>query len=89
MLKSFETKTDHALLFRRLGICAEDVQADNSVYQLDLFSDDTAREKERNLEGAMLEVRKKYGANALLKGLNFQEGATAIERNCQIGGHRA
>ena len=89
VLKSFEAKTDHALLFRRLGICAEDVQADNSVYQLDLFSDDTAREKERNLEGAMLEVRKKYGANALLKGLNFQEGATAIERNCQIGGHRA
>ena len=37
----------------------------------------------------MLEVRKKYGANSLLKGLNYREGATAIERNTQIGGHRA
>ena len=39
VLDSFDKKTDHALLFRRLGICAEDVQLDNSAYQLDLFSD--------------------------------------------------
>ena len=89
VLDSFDKKTDHALLFRRLGICAEDVQLDNSAYQLDLFSDYDAVQKERKLEGAMLEVRKKYGANSLLKGLNYREGATAIERNTQIGGHRA
>lgn len=89
VLDSFDKKTDHALLFRRLGICAEDVQLDNSAYQLDLFSDYDAIQKERKLEGAMLEVRKKYGANSLLKGLNYREGATAIERNMQIGGHRA
>ena len=89
VLDSFDKKTDHALLFRRLGICAEDVQLDNSAYQLDLFSDYDALQKERKLEGAMLEVRKKYGANSLLKGLNYREGATAIERNTQIGGHRA
>ena len=89
VLDSFDKKTDHALLFRRLGICAEDVQLDSSSYQLDLFSDYDAVQKERKLEGAMLEVRKKYGANSLLKGLNYREGATAIERNTQIGGHRA
>ena len=89
VLDSFDKKTDHALLFRRLGICAEDVQLDNSAYQLDLFSDYDALQKERKLEGAMLTVRKKYGANSLLKGLNYREGATAIERNTQIGGHRA
>lgn len=89
VLDSFDKKTDHALLFCRLGICAEDVQLDNSAYQLDLFSDYDAVQKERKLEGAMLEVRKKYGANSLLKGLNYREGATAIERNTQIGGHRA
>ncbi len=89
VMNSFDKKTDHALLFRRLGICAEDVQLDNSAYQLDLFSDYDALQKERKLEGAMLEVRKKYGANSLLKGLNYREGATAIERNTQIGGHRA
>ena len=89
VLASFDKKTDHALLFRRLGICAEDVVTDNSIYQMDLFSDYATLEKERRLEAAMLEVRKKYGANSLLKGLNYREGATAIERNTQIGGHRA
>ena len=89
MLASFDQKTDHALLFRKLGICACDVRTDSSVFQLDLFADYAALEKERKRKAAMLEVRKKYGANALLTGLNFREGATAIERNTQIGGHRA
>ncbi len=89
MLASFDAKTDHALLFRKLGLCACDVRTDNSVYQLDLFADYEALAKERKRKAAMLEVRKKYGANALLTGLNFREGATAIERNTQIGGHRA
>ena len=89
LLDSFEKKTDHSLLFRRLGICAEDVRQDNSAFQMDLFTDEAALEKERCLSTAMLEIRKKYGGNSLLKGLNFREGATAIERNTQIGGHRA
>ena len=89
VLGSFEKKTDHSLLFRRLGICAEDVQTDNSVFQLDLFSEPGDLERERKREGAMLDIRKKYGAASLLKGLNFREGATAIERSTQIGGHRA
>ncbi len=89
VLASFDKKTDHTLLFRKLGICAEDVRSDGSAFQLDLFTDEEALKKERRLDAAMLEVRKKYGANALLKGLNFREGATAIERNSQIGGHRA
>ncbi len=89
VLASFDAKTDHALLFRKLGICACDVRTDNSVFQLDLFADYEALAKERKRKAAMLEVRKKYGANALLTGLNFRQGATAIERNMQIGGHRA
>ncbi len=89
VLASFDAGAHHALLFRKLGICAEDVRADDSIYQMDLFSDYEAREKERKLAAAMLEVRRKYGANLLLKGLNYRKGATAIERNTQIGGHRA
>ena len=89
LLASFDRKTDHALLFRRIGICAEDVRSDNSAFQMDLFTDEAVLEKERSLSTAMLEIRKKYGANSLLKGLNFRDGATAIERNAQIGGHRA
>lgn len=69
-------------------------------HQMNLFTDYTALEKEQEKENAMLEkerklqeamfsVKKKYGRNAVLKGMNLQEGATAIERNSQIGGHRA
>ena len=45
-------------------------------------------EKERNLQKAMLNIKKKYGRNAVLKGMNLEEGGKAIERNEQIGGHR-
>lgn len=68
--------------------------------QLDLFTDYDARkerqeterlerEKERRLQQAMLDIKKKYGKNAILKGTNLMEGATAVERNRQIGGHKA
>ena len=68
--------------------------------QLDLFTDygelakekeaeDAKLAKERKLQEAMLSVKKKYGKNAMLKGMNLQEGATTIERNRQIGGHKA
>ena len=46
-------------------------------------------EEEKHLQQAMLEIKKKYGKNALLKGMNLQEGATARQRNSQIGGHKA
>lgn len=68
--------------------------------QMDLFTDyqalaekqkaeQTRMEKERRLQEVMLSVKKKYGKNAMLKGTNLQEGATMIDRNNQIGGHRA
>lgn len=68
--------------------------------QLDLFTDYKAAEKEREeekvrlakerkLQEAMLAVKKKYGKNAMLKGMNLQEGAMTRERNHQIGGHKA
>ena len=89
LLSQFDRKTDHRLLYRRLGLSANDVQDSNGVYQLDLFTDYDALEHENLLQGAMLSVRKKYGTNALFKGTNLREGATALERNLQIGGHRA
>lgn len=68
--------------------------------QMELFTDygALAREKEakeaelakeRRLQEAMLSVKKKYGKNAILKGMDLQEGATTMERNRQIGGHKA
>ena len=89
MMKQFDEKTDHRLLYRRLGVCADEVQDDSASYQLNMFVDFEALERDRKLQGAMLEVRKKYGANAIFKGLNLFEGATTLERNQQIGGHKA
>ena len=57
--------------------------------QLDLFGDPAADERERSRQEAILSIRKKFGKNAILKGMNFEEGATAVERNKQIGGHKA
>ena len=45
--------------------------------------------KEHKIQKAMLDIKDKYGKNAILKGMNLQEGATTIERNQQIGGHKA
>lgn len=72
----------------------------NETYQLDLFTDYAAEEakqkaeaakleREKKIQGAILAIKKKYGKNSILKGMNLQEGATAKERNAQIGGHRA
>ena len=89
LLKQFEDRTDHRLLYRRLGVCANDVKVDEGVFQMNLFIDPDALERDRKLQGAMLEVRRKYGANAIFKGTNLLEGATTLERNQQIGGHKA
>ncbi|MDC7278099.1 DNA methylase [Butyrivibrio fibrisolvens] len=89
IMEAVKKKCDHRILFRRLGICACDVKDDNGVYQLDLFTDYDALNKEKQIHAALLEVRSRYGANAMLKGTNFLEGATTIERNQQIGGHKA
>ena len=78
-----------------------DVPQETKVYeQLELFTDyealEAAREqeqkeldRERRMQHAMLQIKKKYGKNAILRGMNLEEGATARERNQQIGGHKA
>ncbi len=68
--------------------------------QMDLFTDYQSRElreekeklelqKERSLQETMIEIKSRYGKNAVLKGTNLQEGATTMDRNRQIGGHKA
>ncbi len=89
LLEQFDARTDHRLLFRRLGVCAGCLTDENSLLQLDFFTDYAALEKEHKIRSAMLEVRNKLGAGALFKGNNLLPDATALERNRQIGGHRA
>lgn len=82
---------DRNLLVRRMFVVANHVAPASEAVgsQLDLFSDPVDTEKERRRQEAILAIRQKYGKNAILTGLNFEEGATARERNMQIGGHKA
>jgi DNA polymerase V len=90
VLGLFDKIVDRDLYVRRLNIVAANVTAENGEgEQLDLFGESFDTDKERRQQEAILEIRRKYGKNAILKGMNFEEGATAIERNKQIGGHKA
>ena len=57
--------------------------------QYDLFTPALQQQREQRLQSAMVHIRQKYGKNGLIKAMDLQDGATAIERNRQIGGHRA
>ena len=97
----YDRITDPALLVRRVNVVAARTTPESEVppeelRQLDFFSDHSAREREdaalereKRRQQAVLAIRKKYGKNAILKGMNYQEGATTRERNAQIGGHKA
>jgi DNA polymerase V len=76
------------LMVRRITLSANNLKREG-FEQLDLFTNPEEREKERRLQAAMLDIKKKYGKNAILKGMNLEEGATTMERNNQIGGHKA
>ncbi len=89
LTRAFDKKVDRRLLIRRLGLNADRIAVDDGVFQLDFFTDYAALEKEKAIQGAMLEIRQRYGKNAIVKGINLLEGATTMERNAQIGGHRA
>lgn len=52
-------------------------------------ADEKSFAREKRMQKALLDIKKKYGKNAVLKGMNFEEGATTIERNGQVGGHKA
>ena len=96
---------DKKLLVRRLyltatHVAAEGTQKREGAQQMDLFTDYAAQEaqrqeeeeeleREKRRQQAVLAIKGKYGKNAILKGVNFEEGATAKERNETIGGHKA
>ena len=76
------------------------IRSEDNYEQLDLFTDYEKLEKQRemekvqlerekNMQKAVISIKKKYGKNAILKGMNFEEGATTIARNGQVGGHKA
>ena len=100
-LEIFERVVDPALLVRRLNLAVNHVlpegqaAAEEPFEQMDLFTDYEERreqeqvlEREKRRQKAMLHIKRRFGKNAILKGTDLCEGATTIERNDQIGGHK-
>lgn len=85
----FDKIVDRKLSIRRITISANRVTQDEGFFQVDLFTDTKKLEKEKQLQEAMLGIKKKFGKNAILRGTNYLDGATMRERNEQIGGHKA
>lgn len=101
-MKLFDRIVDKELLVRRMYIVANHIITENDAekeceyIQLNLFSDTGKQEaeenelkKEKDMQKAILKIKSKYGKNSIIKGMNLKEGATALERNRQIGGHKA
>ena len=102
VMELYDRIVDGNLLVRRVNLVAnrvlpeEAVQQELAFDQLDLFSDvaekkaeEAQLEREKRRQQAVLSIRKKYGKNAILKGMNYEDGATTRDRNAQIGGHKA
>ncbi len=101
VLQVYDNIADKNLLIKRVtlgfgNIIDENKAASESYVQLDLFTnyekeeeDKAQKERERKMQEAMLKIQGRYGKNAILKGTNLEEGAMTIERNQQIGGHKA
>ena len=88
VIKLFDRIVDPKLTVRRLNLVAIDV-VDESNEGFDLFTDAQKQEREKKRLKAELMIKKRFGKNAIVKGMDLQEGATTVERNGQIGGHRA
>ncbi len=88
-MELFDRIIDKKLCVRRIYVIASIVKKEEEIdgTQLSLFEEPVDTSRERKQQETILEIRRKFGKNAILKGMNFEEGATARERNRQIGGH--
>ena len=83
----FEQIVDRNAPIHRVTLAFNRV-VDEMYQQYDLFTDPAEIEREHKIQKTMLEIKEKFGKNAILKGMNLEKGATTIERNRQIGGHK-
>ena len=104
VMNLYERIINEKLLVRRINVTANNVVKASEVKeetyeQIDLFTNygelskkqEQQKKKEqgeKEIQKAMLNIKRKYGKNAIIKGMNLQEGGTTIERNTQIGGHK-
>ena len=91
VMEVFDAVMDHDLPVRRLGVSCNNVVKDTGIRQLSFFDTQGSgaeREREKKLMETVLSIKERFGSNAVLKGRDLSEGATARERNEQIGGHK-
>ncbi len=88
VMELYERIVEKGKPIRRLSLSYNHI-VDEAYEQYDLFTDQTQLEKDRRLQKAALEIKERFGKNALVRGMDLQEGGTTIERNRQIGGHKS
>ena len=88
VMELYDRIVSKELMARRVTLSANNL-VEERYEQYDLFIDPAEQAKERKMQEAMLSIKKKFGKNAILKGISLEEGATTMERNNQIGGHKA
>ena len=90
-LELYERIVNKDLLVKRVTVTAALIEDESKQInvQLDMFSNNYINEKDIELQKTILNLKNKYGKNSILKAMNLEEGATMIERNNQIGGHKA
>jgi len=88
VIKLYERITERDQTIRRLALTCNRIY-DKTYEQYDLFTDYNQIEKEHRLQKAALEIKKKFGKNSFLRGMDLQEVGTTMERNRQIGGHKS
>ena len=86
--KLYERIVDRYRPVRRMTLTFNNVM-DETYRQYDLFTDPAELEREHQLQKAMLDIKEKFGKNAILKGMNLEQSGTTRERNQQIGGHKS
>ena len=102
VIELYERIMNKNLIVRRINVTANNIVDESKAKlqraseQLDLFGDFQKRDKElkdeqeeKQLQKSILEIKRRYGKNAIVKGMNLQEAGTTIDRNAQVGGHRA
>ena len=89
VLEVYDNIINPELTVRRMNISANNLKNESDICeQLDIFTDPEKLEQEKRLQNAMLEIKDKFGKNAILKGTSYLDAATARERNGFIGGHK-
>ena len=86
VLDLFKRTTNREFPIRRIGISFNNV-INEEFASLTLFTDLEEEQKERNIQKAILSIKKKYGKNSIVKGMDLQEKATTRKRNKLVGGH--